>query len=67
MATETNDGRIQKMEVDYTASVDEKIPQCEALAKVYCYKITFFCNICTYVLETAVCVSVSVTQCTNYR
>ncbi|BFZ17807.1 hypothetical protein BsWGS_20846 [Bradybaena similaris] len=32
-ATETNDGRIQKMEVDYSASVDEKIPQCETLAK----------------------------------
>lgn len=29
-----NDGRIQKMEVDYSSTVDEKVPQCEKLAKV---------------------------------
>ncbi|XP_064616223.1 26S proteasome non-ATPase regulatory subunit 12-like [Liolophura sinensis] len=28
-----NDGRIQKMEVDYSSTVDEKVPQCEKLAK----------------------------------
>lgn len=28
-----SDGRIQKMEVDYSAAVDEKIPECENLAK----------------------------------
>ncbi|KAK7113343.1 26S proteasome non-ATPase regulatory subunit 12-like [Littorina saxatilis] len=27
------DGRIQKMEVDYSATVDEKIPKCEQLTK----------------------------------
>ncbi|CAG5135237.1 unnamed protein product [Candidula unifasciata] len=31
--TDISDGRIQKMEVDYTATVDEKIPLCETLAK----------------------------------
>ncbi|RUS73788.1 hypothetical protein EGW08_018447 [Elysia chlorotica] len=34
MATSTNDGRIQKMEVDYTSTVDKKIPAMETLAKV---------------------------------
>jgi len=29
----TSDGRIQKMEVDYSSTVDEKIPAAEALAK----------------------------------
>jgi len=29
-----SDGRIQKMEVDYSTAVDEKIPECENLAKV---------------------------------
>lgn len=29
----TDSGRIVKMEVDYSATCDEKIPQCEALAK----------------------------------
>lgn len=28
------DGRIQKMEVDYSSTVDEKIPKCEQLTKV---------------------------------
>lgn len=28
-----SDGRIQKMEVDYSSAVDEKIPECEKLAK----------------------------------
>ena len=30
----TADGRIQKMEVDYSSTADEKIPQAENLAKV---------------------------------
>ena len=36
MATQdgTGDGRIQKMEVDYSTTVDEKIPKCEQLTKV---------------------------------
>lgn len=35
--TDMSDGRIQKMEVDYSSAVDEKIPECEKLAKViYC-------------------------------
>ena len=29
------DGRLQKMEVDYSTTVDEKIPQCEQLTKVW--------------------------------
>ncbi|XP_012935611.1 26S proteasome non-ATPase regulatory subunit 12 [Aplysia californica] len=33
MATETGDGRIQKMEVDYSSTVDEKIPATETMAK----------------------------------
>ncbi|KAK3585181.1 hypothetical protein CHS0354_001816 [Potamilus streckersoni] len=28
-----SDGRIQKMEVDYSSTVDEKLPKCEKLAK----------------------------------
>ena len=28
------DGKINKMEVDYSATVNTKIPECEALAKV---------------------------------
>ena len=28
------DGRIQKMEVDYSETVDRRIPECEELAKV---------------------------------
>ncbi|XP_059156503.1 26S proteasome non-ATPase regulatory subunit 12-like [Physella acuta] len=33
MASESNDGRIQKMEVDFSSTVEEKIPLCETLAK----------------------------------
>lgn len=33
MANETSDGRVQKMEVDYSSTVDEKIPICEKLVK----------------------------------
>ncbi|KAL8566124.1 26S proteasome non-ATPase regulatory subunit 12 [Nucella lapillus] len=29
----TADGRLQKMEVDYSATVDEKVPKCEQLTK----------------------------------
>ena len=32
--TFTDSGRLLKMEVDYSATVDEKIPICEKLAKV---------------------------------
>jgi len=28
------DSKIQKMEVDYSSTVDSKIPECESLAKV---------------------------------
>ena len=28
------DGRLEKMEVDFSAAVDEKIPKCEQLTKV---------------------------------
>ena len=32
---ETGDGdKLQKMEVDYSSTVDEKLPKCEKLAKV---------------------------------
>lgn len=30
----TGDGRIQKMDVDYSTTVDEKVPKCEQLTKV---------------------------------
>lgn len=33
MADTGNDDRVQKMEVDYSSTVDEKIPKCEKLAK----------------------------------
>lgn len=29
-----DEGKLQKMEVDYSATVDEKIPQCSETAKV---------------------------------
>lgn len=31
---ERSDGRIVKMEVDYSATVDERIPECEKMASV---------------------------------
>lgn len=31
---ERSDGRIVKMEVDYTATVDQRLPECEIMAKV---------------------------------
>lgn len=40
-------GRIVKMEVDYTSTVDDKIPVCERLAKV---RIAFFVSL--FVLTT---------------
>ena len=33
-----DEGKLQKMEVDYSATVDEKIPQCSQTAKV-CFKV----------------------------
>ncbi|GAB1600228.1 26S proteasome non-ATPase regulatory subunit 12-like [Argonauta hians] len=33
MASDSSDGRVQKMEVDYSSTVDEKIPKCEKMAK----------------------------------
>lgn len=31
---ERSDGRIVKMEVDYSATVDQRLPECEKMAKV---------------------------------
>jgi hypothetical protein len=31
---DTGDEKQQKMEVDYSSTVDEKLPKCEKLAKV---------------------------------
>ncbi len=31
---ERSDGRIVKMEVDYSATVDQRLPECEKIAKV---------------------------------
>lgn len=39
----TDSGRILKMEVDYSGTVDEKLPKCEQLAKV---SQRFFSNLC---------------------
>ena len=39
---ESSDGRIQKMEVDFSSTVDEKIPMAENLAKVNYILILFF-------------------------
>ena len=33
-ANMADEGKLQKMEVDYSATVDEKIPQCSQTAKV---------------------------------
>lgn len=32
---DTGDEKQQKMEVDYSSTVDEKLPKCEKLAKVH--------------------------------
>lgn len=32
---ERADGRIVKMEVDYSATVDQRLPECERLAQVW--------------------------------
>ena len=29
-----NEGKLEQMDVDYSSTVDEKIPECEKLAKV---------------------------------
>lgn len=34
MADYLNDGKVNKMDIDYSATVAEKIPECEKLAKV---------------------------------
>ena len=34
MADYLNDGKVNKMDVDYSATVAEKIPECEKLARV---------------------------------
>ena len=34
MADTGTEDRVQKMEVDYSSTVDEKVPKCEKLAKV---------------------------------
>ena len=39
-----NDGKLQKMEVDYASTVDEKLPECEKLAKVYIKDVNVFCG-----------------------
>lgn len=46
MATEayTDHGRIMKMEVDYSATVDEKIPICQELCKVCIKYLITFCK-----------------------
>lgn len=46
MASEalTDAGRILKMEVDYSATVDEKIPICQQLCKVSIKKICLIYN-----------------------
>lgn len=31
---ERSDGKIVKMEIDYSATVDQRLPECEKLAKV---------------------------------
>ena len=37
---DTGEDRVQKMEIDYSSTVDEKIPKCEKLSKVFehCYQ-----------------------------
>lgn len=32
--SERSDGRIVKMEIDYSSTVDQRLPECEKLAKV---------------------------------
>lgn len=32
--SERSDGRIVKMEVDYSSTVDQRLPECEKMAKV---------------------------------
>lgn len=33
---ERSDGKIVKMEIDYSATVDQRLPECEKMAKVSC-------------------------------
>ena len=37
-----DDGKLKKMEVDYSATVDEKIPDADRLAKVRLFKFAWF-------------------------
>ena len=45
----SGDGKLEKMEVDYSTTVDEKIPECEQLVKVSIWDyncdecLVFFC------------------------
>lgn len=32
--SERSDGKIVKMEVDYSSTVDQRVPECEKMAKV---------------------------------
>ena len=38
-ATMSGDGKLEKMEVDYSTTVDQKIPECEQLVKVSLRKV----------------------------
>ena len=40
-----DDGRLKKMEVDYTSTVEEKIPECDKLAKVRTMKFVIACDV----------------------
>lgn len=46
MATSTDmKGNVVKMEVDYSDTVDKRIPECEKLATVSIYRFhAFFCD-----------------------
>ena len=43
MADTGTEDRVQKMEVDYSSTVDEKVPKCEKLAKVNIDLYTYVC------------------------
>lgn len=36
--SERSDGRIVKMEIDYSSTVDQRLPECEKMAKVSMFK-----------------------------
>jgi hypothetical protein len=41
-----SDAKVQKMEVDYSATCDIKIPECESLAKVMIKLVLMFFCVC---------------------